>query len=93
MRSVEHDSLGQPDPDCATDGSGGLAARDLETVQSWGFDEAEALEVVTRRAVARARRVADQARVDPDPVLLRQTLRYLEELRTICRSLAAARRT
>lgn len=69
------------------------ARQDIRTVESWGYSYAEALELVTRCAVAEARRVADEARVAPDRAALERTLRYLGELKEICQSLTVARRS
>lgn len=68
------------------------AREDIRTVESWGYSHAEALELVTRRAVVEARRVADDARVAPDRATLERTLRYLGELRAICQSVTTVRR-
>jgi hypothetical protein len=67
------------------------AADDIKLVESWGCTRSEALEMVTRRAVFEARRVARETRFKPDPVELEHHLLYLDELRCIC--LAAARQT
>lgn len=61
-------------------------------MQRWGCSYAEALELVTRCAVAEARRVADEARIAPDRAALERTLRYLGELKEICQSLMVTRR-
>lgn len=66
------------------------ARQDIRTVESWGYSHTEALDLVTRCAVAEARRVADEARVAPDRAALERTLRYLAELRAICQSVTAA---
>lgn len=60
------------------------AKQDIRTVESWGYSRSEALEFVTRRAVADARRVAEESRVTPDRAALEQQLAYLAELRAIC---------
>jgi hypothetical protein len=65
------------------------ARQDIRTVESWGYSHTEALDLVTRRALAEARRVADEARVAPDRAALERTLRYLAELRVICQSVTA----
>lgn len=67
------------------------ARQDIRTVESWGYSHTEALELVTRRAVAEARRIADESRVAPDRATLERTLRYLAELRAICQSVTATR--
>jgi hypothetical protein len=67
------------------------AADDIKLVESLGCTRREALEMVTRRAVFEARRVAREARFKPDLVELERHLLYLDELRGIC--LAVARRT
>jgi hypothetical protein len=69
------------------------AWQDIRTVERWGFSYADALDLVTRCAVVEARRVADEARVAPDRAALERTLRYLGELKEICQSLTAARRS
>lgn len=38
------------------------AADDIKMVEGWGYTQSEALEMVTRRAVFEARRVAEEAR-------------------------------
>ena len=60
-------------------------------VESWGCTRAEALEMVTHRAVSEARRVAEHTRTKPDRAALERHLAYLDELRDIC--LAATRST
>jgi hypothetical protein len=65
------------------------ARQDIRTVESWGYSHTEALDLVTRCAVAEARRVAHEARVAPDRAALERTLRYLAELRVICQSITA----
>ncbi|HSK95417.1 MAG TPA: hypothetical protein VK891_02280 [Euzebyales bacterium] len=60
-------------------------------VESWGCTRAEAIELVTRRAVLEARQLAVQARIRPDRAVLERHLAYLDELRGIC--LAATRQT
>lgn len=65
------------------------AMQDIHMVESWGYSRAEALELVTRRAVFEAQRVADAARTVPDRDALERHLIYLDELRALC--LAAAR--
>ncbi len=60
------------------------AREDIRTVESWGYSRGEALEFVTRRAIAASRRMAEQSRVAPDRDALERQLAYLAELRTIC---------
>lgn len=60
------------------------AADDIKMVEGWGYTRGEALELVTRRAVFEARRVADESRVVPDRDVLEQHLAYLDELRALC---------
>lgn len=68
------------------------ARQDIKAVESWGYSRSEALEFVTRRAIAHARQVADESRVAPDRELLERQLAYLAELRSICmRSLGKRR--
>jgi hypothetical protein len=69
------------------------ARQDIRTVERWGYSYAEALDLVTRCALAEARRVADEARIAPDRATLERTLRYLGELREICQALTAAGRS
>jgi hypothetical protein len=59
------------------------AIDDIGTVESWGYSRAEALELVTRRAVFEARRLADDARTTPDRDVLERHLMYLDELRAL----------
>jgi hypothetical protein len=66
------------------------ASDDIKMVESWGYTRGEALEMVTRRAVFEARRVAEQARTAPDRLAVERHLAYLDELRGIC--MAATRR-
>lgn len=67
------------------------ARHDIRTLESRGYSHSEALELVTRRAVAEARRIADRARVAPDRAALERSLGYLAELRAICQSVTATR--
>lgn len=60
------------------------AADDIKMVEGWGYTRGEALELVTRRAVFEARRVADEARITPDREVLERHLAYLDELRALC---------
>lgn len=60
------------------------AAEDIRTTQSQGYTRSEALEIVTRRAVVEARRIADEACGREDRALIERHLAYLDELRDIC---------
>jgi hypothetical protein len=60
------------------------ALDDIKMVEGWGYTRGEALELVTRRAVFEARRVADEARIAPDRDVLEYHLAYLDELRGLC---------
>ena len=64
------------------------ASDDIEMVERWGYTRGEALELVARRAVFQARRMAEDARVGVDRDALEWHLHYLDELRSLC--LAAA---
>lgn len=65
------------------------ARQDIRTVESWGYSAHEALELVTRCAIAEARRVTRQSPGAYDREELERHLEYLAELRGIC--LAALR--
>jgi hypothetical protein len=60
------------------------AADDIKMVEGWGYTRSEALELVTRRAVFEARRVADESDMAPDREVLERHLAYLDELRGLC---------
>lgn len=60
------------------------ARQDLDTVESWGYSRQEALEFVTRRAIAEAHRATDRREQPPDRDTLERHLAYLGELRVIC---------
>jgi hypothetical protein len=66
------------------------ARQDIRTLESGGYSAHEALEFVTRRAVAEARQMTQQASGAYDRRVLEDHLAYLEELRAIC--LATLRR-
>jgi homoserine kinase len=65
------------------------AADDIRMVQCWGYTHSEALEMVTRRAVYEARRIADEAGRYPNRAVLERHLAYLDELRSICLATSA----
>lgn len=60
------------------------ARQDINTVESWGYSRQEALEFVTRRAIAEAQRATDRREQTPDRAVLEQHLAYLAELRVVC---------
>lgn len=64
------------------------ASDDIEMVERWGYTRGEALELVARRAVFEARRMAEETPVGVDRHVLEWHLTYLDELRRLC--LAAA---
>lgn len=68
------------------------ARQDIKAVESWGYSPGEALEFVTRRAVAEARRVTDEAKIAPDRAALAEHLAYLAELKEICEAAMRSRR-
>lgn len=68
------------------------ARQDIATVEGWGYSHGEALAFVTRRAVAEAGRVTEEAGVDADRAALEAHLRYLGELKGICQSMIRNRR-
>lgn len=58
-------------------------------VEGWGYTRGEALELVARRAVFEARRLAEEANAGVDRHALEWHLGYLDELRSLCLAASA----